>query len=119
MFPSSVDLKDGEGNSLVTSYAVERPDGDWSLMLVNRDETNAHTVRIAFDEDKRHDAFSGPVRVISFGSEQYVWKNDGLNSHADPDHPPVGASVEGSANTTYTLPKASITVIRGKVAGTK
>ena len=46
MFPSSTDIKDGEGNVLVTSYAVHRPDGNWSMMLVNRDETqSAHGAR--------------------------------------------------------------------------
>jgi len=39
MFPSSTDIKDREGNVLVTSYTLLRPDGNWSLMLVNRDET--------------------------------------------------------------------------------
>src|SRR6185503_5161246 len=45
MFSSSSDVKDDKGNLLVTSYAVLRPDGNWSLMLVNRDEHNAHPIR--------------------------------------------------------------------------
>ena len=49
MYPSSSDIKDAEGNLLVTSYTVHRPDGKWSVMLVNRDETNPHTVRVVFD----------------------------------------------------------------------
>ena len=117
MFPSSTDIKDGEGNQLVTTYAVHRPDGNWSLMLVNRDESNPHTVRVKFENAANMHAefFSGPVDVVTFGSEQYVWISDGLNSHADPDHAPVGATVEGDTKTIFTLPKASITVLRGKV----
>jgi F5/8 type C domain len=117
MFPSSVDMKDGDGNQLVTTYAVHRPDGNWSLMLVNRDELNRHTVRVAFEDAarKRKTTFSGPVTIVTFGSEQYVWKNDGMNSHADPNNPPVATSVQGRPQATYTLPKASITVLRGKV----
>ena len=38
MFPASTDIKDAAGNVLVTSYAMRRPDGNWSLMLVNRDQ---------------------------------------------------------------------------------
>jgi hypothetical protein len=119
MFPSSIDIKDADGNQLVTTYAVHRPDGNWSIMLVNRDENNSHTVRVKFEDPvtKRTEIFSGPVNVVTFGSEQYVWINDGTNSHADPDHPPVGMSVEANAQTVYTLPKASITVLRGKVKG--
>src|SRR5579859_2957131 len=43
MFPSSSDLAD------VTSYAVLRPDGNWSLMLANRDSGQAHAVQVVFD----------------------------------------------------------------------
>jgi hypothetical protein len=119
MFPSLTGIQDAAGNVLVTSYAVHRPDGNWSIMLVNRDENDSHAVRVAFDDadGKRHGAFSGPVNVVTFGSEQYVWKNDGLNSRADPDNPPMGRAVDGNAQTTYVLPKASITVLRGKVKG--
>ncbi len=116
MFPSSSGIKDGEGNVLVTSYVVHRPDGNWSVMLVNRDETEAHTVRVAFDDSKKHAAgFSGPVAQITWGSEQYVWKSDGAQSHADPDSPPVGTVIHGNPQTTFTLPKASITVLRGRI----
>ncbi len=118
MFPSSVGIRDAEGNALVTSYAVHRPDGNWSVMLVNRDELNSHSIRVVFnDSASRSHGFSGPVQVVTFGSEQYVWINDGTNSHADPDHPPVGAIVNADAQTTFSLPKASITVLRGHVRG--
>jgi F5/8 type C domain len=121
MFPASADIKDTEGNVLVTSYAVHRPDGNWSLMLVNRDETNPHTIRVQFDDSRSKQAasFAGPVTLVTFGSEQYVWINDGLNSHPDPGNPPVASTLVGNAQTTFTLPKASITVLRGKVIGLK
>jgi F5/8 type C domain len=119
MFPASTQIQDSEGNVLVTSYAVHRPDGNWSIMLVNRDETNPHSVRVTFEDSatKRRGFFSGPVTVVTFGSEQYEWKNDGMNSHADPDNPPVGSVVEADGQTNFVLPKASITVLRGKVKG--
>ncbi len=119
MFPSSVGIADSEGSALVTSYAVHRPDGNWSLMLVNRDENSPHTVRVEFEDSKskQNASFTGPVTFVTFGSEQYVWINDGPNSHADPDHAPVATTVAGSPQTVFTLPKASVTVLRGKVAG--
>jgi len=115
MYEASNDIKDAEGNQLVTSYAVLRPDGNWSVMLVNRDETNPHTVRVAFDSRKGQAGFRGPVTLVTFGSEQYVWINDGPNSHADPDNPPVASVIAANPQTAFTLPKASITVLRGKV----
>ncbi len=118
MFPSSTGIKDDEGNVLVTSYALHRPDGNWSLMLVNRDETNAHTVRVAFEnsETGRSAAFSGAVSFVTFGSEQYAWKSDGPHSHADPDGPPIGTAMAGGAQATFTLPTASVTVLRGRIS---
>ena len=88
-------------------------------MLVNRDETNPHAVRVTFEDSKgkRNRSFSGPVSLVSFGIEQYVWKNDGPNTHADPDGPPAGSTVTGGSDATFVLPKASVTVLRGKVAG--
>jgi hypothetical protein len=115
MFEASNDIKDAEGNQLITSYAVLRPDGNWSVMLVNRDEANPHNVRVAFSSGKGQGAFKGPVTLVTFGSEQYVWINDGPNSHADPDHPPVASVITANPQTAFTLPKASITVLRGKV----
>jgi len=119
MFPATAKINDSEGNALVTTYAVHRPDGQWSLMLVNRDENNPHTVKVVFEDakTKRKASFSGPVTLVTFGSEQYVWINDGQNSHADPDGPPVATTVPPSRERTYTLPKASITVLRGSVEG--
>ena len=119
MFPSTVGIKDAEGNTQVTSYAVRRPDGNWSLMLVNRDQTHSHSIKVVFENSstKLETSFAGPVTEVTFGSEQYLWIDDGPNSHADPDHAPVGTTVPGGPQTVFVLPKASITVLRGKVAG--
>jgi hypothetical protein len=119
LFPSSTGIHDGEGNVLVTSYAVHRPDRQWAVMLVNRDENHPHTVRVVFDDskNKRKASYSGQTALVTFGSEQYVWKNDAENSHADPDGPSVGTIVPGKGDRTFVLPKASITVLRGEVKG--
>lgn len=111
MFPSSTGIED------VTSYAVHRPDGNWSLMLVNRSETDPHTVRVVFSDSKAKRSFAGPVTMVTFGSEQYVWKAAGAKSYADPDGPPAATVIQGSPQATFTLPKASVTVLRGRIKG--
>jgi hypothetical protein len=108
MFPSTTGIED------VTSYAVHRPDDNWSLMLVNRNETSPHTVTLSFNNSISKRGFAGPVTMVTFGSEQYVWKPDGAKSYADPDGPPVARVIQGNQ---FTLPKASVTVIRGKIEG--
>jgi len=119
IFRASSDVRDASGNVLVTAYALERPDGAWSLLLINKDREKSHAVRIAFhDADGRNDRFlSGSVDLVSFGAAQYVWHAAGANGYADPDGPPVRTMVTGGAKTEYLLPKASITVVRGKAGG--
>lgn len=116
LFAAGCELKDDAGHVLVTSYAVQRPDGEWSLLLVNRDQSNAHRVAPVFQNQEGTAAhFVGPVRMVTFGSEQYAWHSDGPNSYPDPDGPPLSNTVNSDGNTAFTLPKASITVLRGKV----
>jgi hypothetical protein len=117
LFKVSSDVTDTAGTLLVTAYAVKRPDGRWSVMLVNRDQYNDHAVKVVFNdsETKRDRHFQGQVDRITFGCAEYVWHPDGERGHADPDGPPSKATVSGSAETLYKLPMASITVLRGSI----
>lgn len=116
IFPAGCDLKDAAGHVLITAYAVERPDGEWSLLLVNRDQSNAHPVVPVFYEENGHPMhLGGQVRTASFGSEQYTWHSNGPNSRPDPDGPPFRTTVDADAHTVFMLPKASVTVLRGKM----
>ncbi len=116
LYPAACDLKDAAGHVLITAYAVTRPDGEWSLLLVNKDQSNPHDVQIAFDDRDTNlpKRFSNSLEMTTFGSEQYMWHSDGPNGHPDPDLPPVTRTLP--ANTaSLRLPKASITVLRGKI----
>jgi hypothetical protein len=74
-------------------------------------------VRVLFDTpgQKRSALFDGPTTFVTFGSQQYVWINDGPNSHPDPDNPPAAKTLNANSQTTFTLPPASVNVIRGKI----
>ena len=117
VYAATGDLEDSAGHALVTAYALERPDGQWSLMVVNRDQENEHRMRIEFhDSAKNLDRFfSGPVSVSTFGSAQYQWHPNDKGGIADPDGPLAKSSVIGNQGTTYEFPKASVTVLRGAV----
>ena len=124
VFPASSDVADPAGHVLVTSYALLRPDGQWSLLLVNKDHSQAHPVRIVFHDSSAPDSnpqvdssFSGPVSVVTLGSAQYQWRPNGKDGHAEPDGPALKSTVSGQADTLYTLPAASITVLRGQISG--
>ncbi len=116
-FLASSDVKDAEGHTLVTAYALQRPDGQWALMLINKDHDNARAVHVVFrsDGDKRDHVFTGSVTMISFGKAQYQWHPARKNGYADPDNPPVRSSLEATSTTVYTLPAASVTILRGQL----
>jgi F5/8 type C domain/Glycosyl hydrolases family 39 len=115
--PAEADIKDDAGHTLVTAYAAKLPDGQWSLMLVNKDPSNAHAVNIAFDGNDGNAAlhFGGTVGFATFGAEQYVWHPDGAKSHADPDGPALRKTLQLNAGDPITLPRASVTVVRGRI----
>jgi hypothetical protein len=133
VYAAKSDVEDGAGHELVTAYALRRPDGQWSLMLVNRDQQGAHKVRIAF-QGKSAENFAGPVEISTFGSAQYQWHpaQTRFMAHAEhaaertvvaytqgwaePDGPIARAQQNAGKDTTYELPAASVTVIRGKIA---
>jgi hypothetical protein len=116
LFHAASDIKDAEGHVLVSAYAVLRPDGQWSLMLINKDYDNAHSVRIVFhDEDAKVDrTFVGPVTMVTFGKEQYVWHPALRDGYADPDGPAARSTLPAGLDR-YALPRASMTVLRGRV----
>jgi len=115
LFPAASDIRDATGSTLVTAYAALRPDGKWSLLVVNKDQENAQRVRIVFHGESNHERFfSGPVDFVTFGSEQYQWHPP--TASADPDGPPLRTSIQADPSTTFELPRASVTVIRGTIS---
>jgi hypothetical protein len=136
LFKAMSDVKDEQGNVLVTAYPVERPDGQWSVMLVNKDRDNAHSMRLTFADSatKKERSLSGSVDQVVFGAAEYEWHPDVAaqsesaleqpgrhvpsRGHASPDGPPSRSTVDAAGpETLYNLPKASIIVLRGRLGG--
>jgi len=117
IFRASSDIKDESGNVLVTAYSIQRPDGQWALLLVNKDQSSAHSVTVNFHDSstRKHRYFQGDVTQISFGADNYKWHPDGPNGYADPDGPAITSTQPGGEGVQYTLSKASITVLRGRL----
>ena len=117
VYPAATDIKDSSGNVVVTAYALQRPDGQWSVMLVNKDQNAPHAVAVNFhDANTNSDHyFNGTVASVSFGSPNYTWMPNGANGMANPDGPAVTMSDSGGQGVMYTLPQASVVVLRGEV----
>jgi hypothetical protein len=118
LFRVSNNLRDVNGSTPVMAYAVLRPDGQWALLVVNRDHDQAHSLTITFRDgagaDNDHH-FAGPVTQVVFGAAQYQWHTHEENSYPSPDGPPVKSEIAADAQTKYEIPKASVVVLRGQV----
>jgi hypothetical protein len=101
IFPASADLKDAAGRTVITSYAVHRPDGTWSLMLINHDLHSAHRIHLVID-DANHvqHSFAGTVSLVQYCNTP----SEDRSTTATP-----------SPDAIYTLPIGSITVISGEI----
>jgi hypothetical protein len=81
------------------AYAVRRPDGRTSLLLINKDAQRTIDVRTGL----------GASDVFSFGPAQYVWHPRGPGGYAKPDLAPAQSTV---ADGHVTLPPFSLAVLR-------
>jgi len=101
------------GDSLLSAYAMRRPDRRWSLLLVNRDPARVRVVdpRVAANATAIARALRGPIDVWQYSSEQYEFKEDGANGHPVKNLPPTHSVTSGGAGVT--LPPYSVTVIMG------
>ncbi len=128
LFRVASDIKDRDGNVLVTAHAVERPDGQWSVMLINKDQEHDHSVTLTFADPvaKQDRFFFGAVDRIVFGPTEYQWHTDSvptgthplaeqgaerrraLRGHAMPDGPPSKSTITAvDPDTRHQLPKSS------------
>lgn len=117
LYPAMSNIVDDKGHILVTVYATLRPDGQWAVLLVNKDQFSPHSLTVDFHNSQNNTDhyFAGTVTQISFGSDNYIWHPAGQNGYADPDGPAVTSNPDGGEGTIYTLPEASITVLRGNI----
>lgn len=107
VYPVTTSL--GNTNALVTAYALKRPDGAWSMLVVNKDIA-PRTVTIDFGSRAAH--FYGRVSGVTFGAAQYRWSGGGPTVLPNPDR---GLQHFTSGGPTYTLAPGSLTVLRGRI----
>jgi hypothetical protein len=83
-----------------------------------QDHDQAQKVRISFHDGdaKQITSWQTPVTIISFGSAQYRWHPARKKGYADPNDPPLNTTLAGGRDAVYTLPPASLDVLRGRVA---
>ena len=114
LYPAETSVRDSGGRQIVTAYAVLRPDGQWALMLINKDAKAAHRVTIEFDDGHGAvpKAMRGPVQIYQYGPAQYRWGADGESGH--PLRSDAPRSFIADAQGALDLPAYSMTIVRGQ-----
>jgi F5/8 type C domain len=115
IFPVSVKQVRAGSLSVVSVYAVRRPDKQWALLAINKhpNRTARLSVQFSFSGARPQVSFVGSVDVIQFSRNQFLWQDDGPNGHPTRSLPPTQLTQE--ASSFYDLPPYSLTVLRGKL----
>ncbi|MEP6690946.1 MAG: discoidin domain-containing protein [Gemmatimonadaceae bacterium] len=85
----------------VGAYALRRPGGAWSLMLVNRDPHRTWSVRVPL---------RAPLDVARLSGAEYEWRPNGGSGHASPNREPARFTLQ--TGERLSLPPLSLTVVR-------
>ena len=110
LYPTVVRTSPQHGLKIVTAYAVHRPDGLWSVLLINKDPKQTYEVKIGFGKDELVD--SPPVELFQYSSTQYMLSNDRLNPVPLRNDPPSSTILNRDNKDPIELPPYSLTVVR-------
>jgi hypothetical protein len=121
IYLASSNIKNQDGQALVTAYAVQRPDGQFALMLINKDPQQAYTVRINFFDETQNATltFRSPTELFQFSAQQYVWQADQASGYPLKSLPPKHSTLNENNEQSILLPASSLSVLRGQVATQK
>jgi hypothetical protein len=102
-------------DSLLSAFALHRPDDRWSLLLVNRDSRRSRIVEVhvlaARASGGAARPLGGPIDVWQYSGVQYQFRENGEFGHPIRDLPPDHHVMPRLV--TMTLPPYSLTVITG------
>jgi hypothetical protein len=119
IFPAVSDVLNDNRDQMITAYAVHRPDGLWSLLLINRDPNRAFQTSVTFRNTVSGSvgSFDGPLDLYQFSAQQYLLGGPPDNPYPvrseELDHRVVQSSSEPAR---ISLPPYSLTVIRGALS---
>ena len=114
IYRAASDLENDQREQIVTAYALHRPDGLWSVMLINKDPSESHDLKVIFQNRSGAKAsFASSIDIVQFSDAQYQLSADRNQPKPLKSNPPLQFS-PGQASA-ISLPAYSLTVIRGVV----
>ena len=117
VYAASSDVKDENGNALITAYALRRPDNLWSVLLINKDPKKSFDLKLAFRPGNgREVKMATPIDVYQYSEAQYVLGGPIKDPHPtrarEPAHQVINSKRLGEPQIV--LPPYSMTIVRGK-----
>lgn len=91
------------GRGLISLFALKRPDGAISLLVINKDATHPATLSIKGVSEELH-------TVTTYSSACYSWHADGANGYPSRHLPPSSKML--TPNQLITIPPWSLSVLR-------
>ncbi len=118
IYPAKSDIVNQSGQPLVTAYALRRPNGEWALMLINKDPQEVWSVQIAFENEQtaRRGAFKDSAELFQYSRQQYLWKEDGERGYPLRSLPPTRLTLPDAGKQSIALPPYSLSIIQGRMA---
>jgi hypothetical protein len=115
IYPAVSNVRNLKGEQLVTAYAVYRPDGLWSLLLINKDPDRAYRVQVRFETQGRRSpsAFTSALDIYQYSPAQYALNDDKDDPFPVKADSPVHLILQDDPAKVVELPAYSITVVRG------
>jgi hypothetical protein len=117
VYRATSDIKNQKGQTLVTAYAVARPDGQLALMVINKDPEQAFAAQITFLDMAKNSraSFQTPLEVYQLSTAQYSWHAYKEKGYPERSLPPKHTVIDGRKEQTILLPPYSLSVVRGKL----
>jgi hypothetical protein len=111
-------VRNADGEELITAYAVHRPDGLWSVLLINKDPGHVYSVTVDISNTslRRVATFKGQVDLFQFSGAQYELTSDLDNPFPIKAEPPTHYGLDPYGTRSIILPAYSLTVVRGKLS---
>lgn len=110
IYPVKTDIENKEKQPLITAYAILKPDGKWSLMLINKDPLKNWNVNVDVQNPVSNTSTRfQPTQLIQYSKQQYHWVNKGSKGHPSLSLPPVVKKISGSSEVS--LQPYSLTIL--------
>lgn len=117
LYAAASDTRNGNHDEVVSSYALRRPDGKWSVLLINRDPSRQFAPKVIVRNSTAGSIreLGGTLELVQFSSKQYELRGTAKDPQPFRSDPPASSTIDASSPRIL-LPPHSLTIVRGALA---